>query len=271
LTVTSEAGPQAAFVRDGLASGAEAGQSRRVALRVATTTDTLLGGALRLLQPKSGYRVNVDSLLLVGFAGQRRVERVVDLGAGVGALGLLALTRGIARQAMLVEADPQLVTLAAENLLRGGFQGQAVQLDLTRQKLRGPAAPLVLCNPPYFPPHSHRPARSVAKASARSGDVAPFLVAASAILARKTGRALFSYPAQQLPEFLAAAAGAALVAKRLRFVHARAEHAARLALVELRVARPGGLVVEPPLVEWLGRARSPELEELTSAPASDRK
>lgn len=242
-----------------------------MASAVATTTDTLLGGALRLLQPKSGYRVNVDSVLLVAFAGTRRVERVVDLGAGVGALGLLALARGIARQALLVEAAPELVALAKENLRRGGFVGDALELDLTRQKLHGSAAPLVLCNPPYFPAHSHRAARSPAKASARSGDVAPFLAAASGILSRKTGRALFSYPAPQLPELLAAAAEVGLVPKRLRFVHARADQPARLALVELRAARPGGLVVEPPLVEWVGRARSAELLALSAAPAGDRK
>ncbi|MDF3071734.1 MAG: tRNA ((6))-methyltransferase TrmN6 [Polyangiaceae bacterium] len=236
-----------------------------------TTTDTLLGGALRLLQPKVGYRVNVDSLLLVAFAGTRRVERVVDLGAGVGALGLLALTRGIAKQALLVEADPKLVALANENLRRGAFQGEAVELDLTRHKLHRSAAPLVLCNPPYYPAHSHRPAQSPGKARSRSGDVTPFLTAASAIVSRKTGRALFSYPAQQLPELLAAATEVGLVAKRLRFVHARADEPARLALVELRAARPGGLVVEPPLIEWIGRARSPELAALTAERASDRR
>jgi len=238
---------------------------------VATTTDTLLGGALKLLQPKTGYRINVDSLLLVGFAGERRVDRVVDLGAGVGALGLLALHRGIAKRALLIEADPKLVFLARENLSRSGFDGEARELDLTRSKLRDSAAPLVLCNPPYYPAHSHRPAQSVSKAAARSGDIGPFLIAAAAILARKTGRALFSYPAPQLAELLRRAEDVGLVAKRLRFVHAREDKPARLSLVELRAARPGGLVVEPPLIEWLGRRRSPELLRLSGDRANDRK
>jgi tRNA1Val (adenine37-N6)-methyltransferase len=236
----------------------------------ALTTDTLLAGSLRLRQPKSGYRVNVDSLLLVAFAGSRRVERVIDLGAGVGALGLLALHQGLAKQALLVEADSQLVELARDNLQRGGFAGQALALDLTRNRLRESGAPLVLCNPPYYPAHSHRPAQA-SKAAARSGDVAPFLAAAATCLARKTGRALFCYPAPQLPEFLALAAGHQLVPKRLRLVHPRSDEPARLALVELRAARPGGLVVEPPLFEWHGRKRSPELLALSAGPARDRK
>ncbi len=238
---------------------------------VATTTDTLLGGALKLLQPRTGYRINVDSLLLVGFAGERRVDRVVDLGAGVGALGLLALHRGIAKRALLIEADPKLVLLARENLARAGFEGEVRELDLTRTKLRDSAAPLVVCNPPYYPAHSHRPAQSLGKAAARSGELGPFLAAAAAVLARKTGRALFSYPAPQLPELLRRAEDLGLVPKRLRLVHAREDKPARLALVELRAARPGGLVVEPPLIEWIGRRRSPELLKLSGDRAGDRK
>jgi len=242
-----------------------------VASAPTVTTDTLLGGSLRLRQPKSGYRVNIDSLLLVAFAGTRRVERLLDLGAGVGALGLLALHHGLAKRALLVEADAELVLLAQANLEQNGFAGRALQLDIARERLRESGAPLVLCNPPYYPAATHRPAQSAGKAGARSGDVEPFLATAAACLSRKTGRALFCYPAPQLPELLALAAQHQLVAKRLRFVHARESEPARLALLELRAARPGGLVVEPPLFEWHGRKRSPELLAISVGPARDRK
>jgi tRNA1Val (adenine37-N6)-methyltransferase len=248
------------------------GDGRVATVKVpSTTTDTLLGGKLRLLQPRTGYRVNIDSVLLVGFASERRVERVVDLGAGVGALGLLALARGLARHALLIESDPKLAQLARENLALGGFSGEVRELDLGKSKLPETGVPLLLCNPPYYPAHSHRPAQTPAKASARSGDVTPFLRAAAGLLARKTGRALFSYPASLLPELLAGAHDHELVAKRLRFVHAREGEPARLALIELRAARPGGLVVEAPLVEWLGKRRSPELLQLSGDRANDRK
>lgn len=236
----------------------------------ATTSDTLLGGTLRLLQPRSGYRVNVDSLLLVAFAGPRRVERLVDLGAGVGALGLVALARGLARRALLVEADPRLAELARQNLTAAGFEGEVLQADVGRARFGDTGVPLVLCNPPYYPAHSHRAAQTPSRALARSGEVDPFLRAAFALVARKTGRAIFSYPAPQLPELLAVAARVGLVCKRLRFVHAREGAPARLALLELRAARPGGLLVESPLVEWHGRRRSPELIALSAGPASDR-
>jgi tRNA1(Val) A37 N6-methylase TrmN6 len=64
---------------------------------------------------------------------------------------------------------------------------------------------------------------------------------------------------------LAAAGATSLVAKRVRFVHAFVTLPARLALVELRRAKPGGLVVEAPLIEWVApNLRSPELAALIS-------
>jgi tRNA1(Val) A37 N6-methylase TrmN6 len=48
--------------------------------------------------------------------------------------------------------------------------------------------------------------------------------------------------------------------KRLRLVHADQSTAARVALVELQRAKPGGLVALPPLFEWLEKGvRSPEV------------
>lgn len=234
------------------------------------TTDTLVAGRLSLLQPRSGYRINVDSLLLIGFAGERRVDRVVDLGAGVGVLGILAVSRGIAKRALLVEADAGLAELARRNLRQTGLPGEVRELDLTRQRLQETGVPLVLCNPPYYPTATHRASRSPERAAARSGELAPFLEAAAAALARKTGRALLSYPASQLPELFAAAARLGLVPKRLRLVQPRATQPARLALLELRAARPGGLLIEPPLVEWIGQRRSREVLALTDDRASDR-
>ncbi|HEY3592689.1 MAG TPA: hypothetical protein VGL13_02405, partial [Polyangiaceae bacterium] len=55
----------------------------------------------------------------------------------------------------------------------------------------------------------------------------------------------------------------ALVAKRMRFVHARADRAARVVLIELALAKDGGLVVEPPFVEQDAHRRAtPELSRL---------
>ncbi len=229
--------------------------------------DALFDGAVSLLQPRAGkgYRVNVDTLLLAAFAAECRPEArtVVDLGAGVGALSLAFAHFGAARRSVLVEQDPSLAELSERNLASAGLLGHAVVAELVRQglpaALRG-TADVVLSNPPFFTGDESRTAP--ARRAARVGPLAPFLLAAADALGARS-RAFFVYPAPTLPEFFAAATAARLVAKRLRMVHAFAASKARLALVELRRGKPGGLVVDAPSVEWTAPgARTPELEAI---------
>ena len=141
------------------------------------------------------------------------------------------------------------------------------------------SADLVVSNPPFFDPTQARPSREPAKSSARFGDLRPFLDAAAAAVSGPRTRVAFVYPARELSRFLAAAEGVRLVAKRLRLVHANASSTARVALVELRRAKAGGLEVLPPLFEWISNGvRAPELTRVIAgegfsvgSTASDRK
>src|SRR5258705_2226105 len=50
--------------------------------------DAVLGGRLLLKQPRRGHRVGHDAILLAAACPARARDRVVDLGAGVGAAGV---------------------------------------------------------------------------------------------------------------------------------------------------------------------------------------
>jgi tRNA1(Val) A37 N6-methylase TrmN6 len=112
------------------------------------------------------------------------------------------------------------------------------------------SADLVVSNPPFFDPTQTRPSHEPAKSSARFGDLEPFLDAAASAASGPRTRVVFVYPARELSRFLAAAQRVHLVPKRLRLVHADVSSAARVALLELRRAKAGGLTVLPPLFEW---------------------
>ena len=234
-----------------------------------TTEDALFGGALTLHQPAGGYRVNVDALLLAAFAATGRVARLaVDLGAGTGAVGLALHHVGAARRVVLVEREADLAELCAKNLALSGAPGAVEPVDLDAAELPRSLvqrADLVVTNPPFFPDGRGRPRRDPKSRRARSGGLEPFLRGAARTLAGPSASACVVYPAPALPELLAVAAAHGLVPKRLRLVHSTSERPARVALVELRRAKPGGLVVEPPLVEWsTPRRRSEELEHVVA-------
>jgi tRNA1(Val) A37 N6-methylase TrmN6 len=227
------------------------------------TEDRLLRGRLALLQPKHGYRVNVDALWLAAFArGSKCAERAIDLGCGVGAVGLAAIVTGVARAATLIDVDASIVELATRNA--APFEAEVRRHDLVERlpsDLHG-RFDLALANPPYGDPRdpvSPDTYRATAR-TARPGTLLGFVRAARAALGAK-GRACFVYDVRDLATLLELLSGVGLEPKRLRFVHAREELPANVALVEAKPARPGGLRVESPLVAmtsdgWTEEARA---------------
>jgi len=229
----------------------------------ATTTDSLYDGAVSLRQPARGYRVNVDSLLLAAFAAQGpHADLALDLGAGVGSVALGVHHLQAATRFALVEREAVLLALAEHNAREAKMSSQAWCHDLAQglpDELKQ-TADLVVSNPPFFDPANTRQGPHAAKTRARFGDLTPFLEAAAAAVSGTRTRVVFVYPARELTRFLSTAERVKLVPKRLRLVHADAESPARIALVELRRAKPGGLVILPPLWEWSAKGqRSQEI------------
>jgi tRNA1(Val) A37 N6-methylase TrmN6 len=125
------------------------------------TEDLVLGGALRLRQPRRGHRVGHDAVLLAAACPAHPGEHVVDLGAGVGAAGLAVAARAPDVAVTLVEIDPDLAALAAENAVLNGLAGRvtAIALDAAAPARAYAAAGLapesiarVLMNPPFNDP-----------------------------------------------------------------------------------------------------------------------
>lgn len=194
--------------------------------------------------PRERYRTNEDAFLLAEYAGAARGV-VYDLGAGVGAVGLMVARTSPAARVVLVERDAELAAIAARNASANALAdrvdvvvGDVRSIDRDRHG----SASLVVCNPPYVPEGRGR-APSAGRRDARMGDFAPFVSAARALLGKR-GRACFVYPTTNLVDFLVALRDAGLEPKRVRFVRAPKSPAARVALIDARPGKPGGLVVE---------------------------
>ncbi len=206
--------------------------------------------------------MNVDAVLLAWFAGLgRAARRALDLGSGVGAVGLSLLHRDRALHVTFADIDPSLVSLAAKNLADNGWgdRGEALTVDARTLAPAGGGFDLVVCNPPYVEPGRGRP--PLRAKQARTGELAVFTEAARRVLAAR-GRACFVYPAAELATLLATARAAGLEPKRLCLVHATGAQPARVALLEAMPAKRGGLVVLPPFIERDANGATPELRRL---------
>jgi tRNA1(Val) A37 N6-methylase TrmN6 len=124
----------------------------------ALSDDAVLGGRIRLLQPRRGHRVGHDAILLAAATGAQPGEHAVDLGAGVGAAGIAVAARVPDLAVTLVEIDPGLADLARQNIARNdlALRVRAVALDVAGPArafaaagLRAGSAARVLMNPPF--------------------------------------------------------------------------------------------------------------------------
>jgi tRNA1(Val) A37 N6-methylase TrmN6 len=142
------------------------------------TEDLWLGGRLTLLQPRRGHRVGTDAALLVAAAGDAQQGRIVDMGAGVGAVGLALAQRNPLASVDLVEIDPEAAALAERNAARNGLETRArvLRLDALNSRERREAglpesACCVVTNPPFFEANAVRasPERGKARAHVLAG------------------------------------------------------------------------------------------------------
>jgi tRNA1(Val) A37 N6-methylase TrmN6 len=176
------------------------------------TEDTLLAGRVRLLQPERGYRIAVDAVLLAAAIDAAPGERVLDLGAGVGAVGLCLAARVPQCTVVGIELQPALAQLAERNARLNGMSGrlQTIVHDL--------ADPLpsdlgtfdhVATNPPYLAAAvaDPSPLRSKALATVESSaDLARWLgVAAKA--AKSAGTLLVIHRSDRLEEVVSCLVG----------------------------------------------------------------
>ncbi len=199
------------------------------------------------------FQPSTDSFLLGDFVRTRRGDRVCDLGAGTGLLGLLLL----ARQPELSVTDVEIQEAACDLARRSAeLNGLGDRITVLRQDLcqldglPRSAFDLVVANPPYFSAGSGAvspdPARSTARSEMRC--TLEDVCAAADHLLRYGGRFFLVFRPDRMAELFALLQKFRLEPKRLRFVQHSAASAPSLLLLECRKGGRPGLAVEPPLL-----------------------
>lgn len=124
------------------------------AVKPDVSEDLLLGGRLRLRQPRIGYRAGVDPALLAAACDARPGEHVLEAGCGAGAAMLAAAARRPGARFVGVERDPAALALAGENIALNGLGDRvgAIPGDVAAgfRALGVKPFDAVMANPPYF-------------------------------------------------------------------------------------------------------------------------
>ncbi len=223
----------------------------------AITVDALTGD-WRIVQRAAGHRHSIDDVLTAAYAlrhgsGSPPVRRALDLGTGIGTVGLLVLS-GLPADATLVAVEAQAIShrLLLANIAGNGLGARVTPHHADLRELGGAARTrerfaLVTGSPPYFPLGTGVLPADSQKAHARfelRGDVADYCRAAVRWLT-SDGVFVFCFPTPQRARALAAVTAAGLVTRCYQDVIPRVGRASLFTL--FATGMPSGPATVPPL------------------------
>lgn len=210
-----------------------------------------LTGTWRIAQRAAGHRHSADDVLTADFAAALRPDAttVLDLGTGIGGVGLLVLWRLPAAHLTCIEAQALSHRLLVANIAGNALGARvAPHLGDLRDLALPVRFPLVTGSPPYFPLGTGIVPADPQKAHARfelRGDVADYARCAERHLT-DDGTFAFCFPTPQRARAVTAIAGAGLVLAQMRDVIPRAGAKPLFTLFAAR--RAGTATIDPPFV-----------------------
>lgn len=231
-------------------------------------------GHWKLFQLRAGHRYSTDDVLAAWFAVDtvealgRSPNRALDLGTGIGSVGLFLLWCFPDLHLTGVEFQPESLALA---LRSARYNGVADRAALLHRDLRDPLADLgsfdlVTGSPPYWDPGDGRVSTAPQKGPCRfefRGGVEAYCSRAAEVLAPGGFFALV-FDGRQRDRLLAAAGAADLATVRIRDVISRAGDPPLLVLAAFAKGAVSNAALEsPPLTLRDGQGhRTPEFRAL---------
>lgn len=216
--------------------------------------DGFLGGRLRILQPRQGYRAATDPVLLAAAVPASPGETALELGCGVGVASLCLGARvpGLVQEG--IELQPAYAELARRNAAANGIALSVATGDLMRMpaELSQRNFDHVLANPPYYPETGGTAAADPGRETALR-EATPLAAWIDAGLRRLKPGGWFTMIQEtaRLPEMLAALAGRAGAIRCLPLA-GRDDRAAQRVILRARKGARGPFVLLPPLVLHAG-------------------
>lgn len=210
--------------------------------------DSLPGCNYKIWQTKNEFCYTTDAVFLAAFSTLSTRSRVLELGAGTGAVSLLLAARG-ADSIVGVDCNSVVTELFRQSIAENKLSERITALlgDVRRAGAwaHAEAFDLVVANPPYRTGGKRRQVGTNACHEV-TGSLEDFFRAAAFAVKYRGRFALVQLP-ERFTECLSLAAACNLELKRLRWLHADANKTAWAFLAEFVKGGSPGLTVESPL------------------------
>ncbi len=144
--------------------------------------NTLLNGQVTVKQPENGYRTAIDPIMLAAACHPHPDDHIVDLGCGVGTIGLCLNHFDPGMNVTGYEIQPELAEIAGQNLKGDNFKILNESID----KVEKNTFHVAVMNPPYYEDGQNISSPDISKATAHSGVLENWFKAANTGL-RKGG------------------------------------------------------------------------------------
>ena len=211
-----------------------------------------INDGLRVIRSPGQLPFGTDALLLASFLRGGARKKAAELGAGTGAVSLLAAARGKFARIDGFELQESAVGIFRRNLALNALEKR---VNIFRADIRSLPSGLcgaydcVFSNPPYMKCGAGRSSPSIEREAARhetAGDIFDFAAAAARLL-KTGGEAVFVYRPDRLCDLVDAFRTNGLEPKRLTLVCADEAHAPSIALLAGKKGAARGLFVSPVL------------------------
>lgn len=178
-----------------------------------TTLDAFLGGRLRIMQPRIGYRAATDPVLLAAACPAIAGEQVLDVGAGVGTAAFCLGARVPGLRLIGVEAQPDYAALSERNAALNqapDWTAHVGDIAAPSKAIKALTVDHVITNPPFFAEQevAALPIAAKDRAHREAAALAEWVDFCLRRL-RPRGRLTMIHRSERLPELLAALTGRA--------------------------------------------------------------
>ena len=165
------------------------------------TEDYIWDGKIKLLQPKNGYRIALDPIILAKTVDIHPKQSILDAGCGVGTISLILKYLNASLNITSIDIDHEIIMLCRKNSQINQLPLDIIEGSIASSILKNRNFDCVVTNPPFYNAHNFRSSAAKKFANFETVDINIWLGACLKRLKSKGNLYIIHLP-ERIPEIL---------------------------------------------------------------------